>query len=307
MVHGVERDCLRMRDPYDVLGVPKGASADVIKAAYRKLAKKLHPDLNPGDKRIEDRFKEVSAAYDLLSDPAQRARYDRGEIDARGAERPRYRAHRAHAGSPGARQGGFQSPFGGGLDELFDELLRGEARAGAPGADARYSLTVGFLEAALGATKRITLPHGASLDVAIPAGTVDGATLRLKGQGTPAARGGPLGDAYVEIRVAPHPLFERRGNDVILELPIALQEAVLGAKIVVPTIEGEVSLTVPPGSNTGARLRLKGRGIKDQRTGRRGDQHVVLKVVLPDQPDRELRSFVERWGPKHRYDPRKKA
>jgi DnaJ-class molecular chaperone len=304
-----------MRDPYEVLGVSKKASDAEIKAAYRKLAKSLHPDLNPGNKKIEERFKEVSAAYDLLSDAEKKRRYDAGEIDAGGAERPQHTFYRTYA--DGRRGGKYrENPQGFGFEDLIHDLFRGGGGPGGMGADAgtraafkgqdvSYTLPVDFLDAARGGGQRLTLMGGKTLDVTIPAGIADGETLRLKGQG--AEGPGGAGDALIEIKVGRHPFFRRDGSDVHIDLPIGLHEAVLGAKIEVPTIDGRVTLTVKPGSNTGDRLRLKERGIKDRKTGKHGDQFVTLKIVLPDQPDDELKSFVERWAAKNRHDPRKKS
>jgi DnaJ-class molecular chaperone len=284
-----------MRDPYQVLGVSKTASADEIKKKYRQLAKKLHPDLNPGNAEAAAKFKDVSAAYDLLSDAEKRARFDRGEIDASGAERPDRQYYRAYAESPeGAKYG---SPFEG--DDLFSDLF-GRARGGREfkirGTDVSYVLPVDFIEAAAGAKKRVTMADGSVLDVNIPAGTEDRQTLRLKGQGQSGFGGADPGDAYIEIHVQPHAYFTRKDSDIHLELPISLGEAVLGGKITVPTIEGDVSMTIPKGSNTGTTLRLKGRGVLDRKSRQRGDQYVKLKVVLPDGSDPELTRFVESWN-----------
>jgi DnaJ-class molecular chaperone len=305
-----------MKDPYQTLGVARSASADEIKKAYRKLAKKLHPDLNPGNKKIEQEFKEVSAAYDLLSDADKRARFDRGEIDASGAERPGRGFYRSYAESgQGAkyRSGGAGDSFS--AEDIFSDLFgggfgdRGKSRGGPRmnirGADVSYAITADFVEATLGAKKRLTLTDGKTLDVTIPPGTEDGQTLRLKGQGLPGM-GGPAGDAFIEVKVQPHPFFTRQGNDIHLELPVSLPEAVLGASITVPTVDGKVSLKVPPDSNTGSVLRLRGKGVP-RRGGERGDQYVKLKVVLPDRPDAELTEFVERWSKKHGYDVRSRA
>jgi DnaJ-class molecular chaperone len=300
-----------MRDPYEVLGVPRNASAEDIKQSYRKLAKKLHPDLNPGNKKAEHSFKEVSAAYDLLSDPEKKARFDRGEIDASGAERqqPFYKAYAE--GEEGARYRRFdgdESPF---ADDLFADLFR--ARAGGRqtfrmrGADVSYSLEVDFLEAANGVTRRVTLADGKTLDVTIPPGTEDAQTLRLKGQGQPGMGGAPAGDAFIEIHVRPHPFFTRTGNDVHVELPVSLSEAVLGGSVNLATIDGKVALKIPAGSNSGTVLRLKGKGVLSQATRQRGDQLVKLTLMLPDRIDPELKEFVERWSQAHGYDPRSKA
>jgi DnaJ-class molecular chaperone len=296
-----------MKDPYDVIGVPRKASQEEIKKAYRKLAKKLHPDLNPGNKAVEQQFKEVSAAYDLLSDPEKRARFDRGEIDASGAERPERAYYRTYAqGREGAKYQEFGPDDEGFADDLFANLF-GQRRGGRTmrlrGADVTYVAPVDFTEAALGARKRLTLTDGKTLDVTIPPGTEDGQTLRLKGQGMPGTNGGPAGDAFIEVRVAPHPLFTREGNDVHIELPVSLPEAALGASVNVQTIDGTVALKVPPGSNTGTVLRLRGKGIPD-RAGQRGDQYVRLKVLLPERIDPELKEFLEQWSARHPYDVR---
>lgn len=308
-------------DPYQTLGVAKGATQDEIKTAYRKLARSLHPDLNPGNKQAEEQFKQVSAAYDLLSDQAKRARFDAGEIDASGAERPRY-SYRHYAEADGGRSKYGQSfHFGDNADDIFAELLRrrnkgrqagwdffngGEGGDEAPvkGGEAQYSLRVPFAEAAMGATKRITLPTGKSLDVKVPPGTKDGAVLRLKGQGNPGRNGGPSGDALIEIKVEPDAFFTRDGDDVLVTVPISLVEAVQGAKITVPTVDGKVAITVPAWTDSGTVLRLKGKGIPNG--SGRGDQLVTLKLVLPSEKNKELESFIKGWGAKHGYDPRAK-
>jgi len=297
--------------PYEIIGVAPSASADDIKKAYRKLAKKLHPDLNPGNKKVEQQFKELSAAYDLLSDAAKRARYDRGEIDASGAERPDRPFYRRYAeGRAGAKYQDFSIDEDSFVDDLFSNLFRQQQRRSERsmhlrGADVTYVAEVDFVEAAVGAKKRLMLTDGKTLDVTIPPGTEDGQTLRLKGQGLPGTGGGTAGDAYIEVKVAPHPVFTRQGNDVHVELPVTLPEAVLGATVTAPTIDGPVSLKVPPDSNTGSQLRLKGKGILDRASGRRGDQYVRLKVVLPDRTDPELRAFLEKWSAQHPYSVRR--
>lgn len=307
-----------MKDPYQVLGVARNAGDDEIKKVYRKLARELHPDLNPGDKKAEERFKEISAAYDFLSDPDKRRQFDSGEIDATGNPKRRTWRHPgagAGAGRGPGRGAGF-NPFGANVDEIFAEMMRRKERARKStfdddqpppgrGGDARHSLTVSFTEAATGTTKRVTLISGKTIDVRIPAGTTDGQALRLKGQGHPGLLGGATGDAYVDIKVEPHPFFVRRDKDILLDLPISVQEAVTGGKVTVPTVHGKVSVTVPAGSNTGAVLRLKGKGI-DTGSGTPGDQLVTLKVVLPDG-DAEFAKLVEKWGPRHGYDPRAKV
>ncbi|MGE5504901.1 MAG: DnaJ C-terminal domain-containing protein [Actinomycetota bacterium] len=296
-----------MKDPYQVLGVANTADAEAIKQAYRRLARTLHPDLNPGDAKAEERFKEVTAAYDFLSDPQTRARYDRGEIDPTGAAK---RSRWGRGAGAGAGRKGFS--FGDDVDDILSELLRrkekgraqahGHGRKPARGADIRHALTVTFAEAASGASKRVTLASGRTVEVKIPAGATEGQTLRLKGQGHPAPDGEP-GDAYIELHVADSPWFTRRDLDVLLDLPVSVQEAMLGGKVTVPTVDGRVALSIPAGSNTGTVLRLKGKGATGP-DGRRGDQLVTLKVVLPDG-DGEFRKLVEKWGPRHGYDPRK--
>ena len=299
-----------MKDPYQLLGVARDADQETIKKAFRKLAKKLHPDLNPGNKKVEQEFKEINAAYDLLSDPQKRARFDRGEIDASGAERPERSFYRAYAEGGGnakyreAEFGEFSAEDI--LSELFGRGRRNRQPPRMRGEDVSYTLTVSFVDAANGAKKRVTLADGKTLDVTIPPGTEHGQTLRLKGQGMPGVGGGPAGDAYVEIHVEPHAFFTRKDSNVHLEVPVTLPEAVLGASLTVPTVDGKVSIKVPPGSNTGTTLRLKGRGIVDRKSGQRGDQYVTLKVVLPERPDPELAQFLERWSATHGYDPRSK-
>ena len=302
-------------DLYSVLGVGKNTGQDEIKRRYRKLAKELHPDLNPDKPEVAERFKQVTAAYDILADPEKRGRYDRGEIDASGQERPQQRFYREYAEDPGATRFYAREGFSDdeGLRDLFEGLFGGRGGPGGPsagfrmrarGADVSYTLPVDFLDAAKGARRRVTVADGRTLELTIPAGVRDRQTLRLKGQGMPGFEGGPPGDAYVEIHIQPHPLFERKDGNIHLELPVSLAEAVLGGRIEVPTIDGPVSMTVPKGSNTGSTLRLRGRGIVDSATGQRGDQYVRLKVALPKSPDPELEEFVRRWSAAHPYDPR---
>jgi DnaJ-class molecular chaperone len=308
-----------MRDPYQILGVSKSAAADDIKKAYRRLAKELHPDNAAGN---EERFKEVSSAYAILSDPAKRGKYDRGEIDADGNERGGRERHGYKAYSSAGRPHGGGEEEGFSAEDFFSDLFgrkRGQrtgpgAGAGAGktgpkarGTDIAYSVSVSFTEAAVGAKRRINLSNGKSLDVTIPPGTEDQQKLRLKGQGLSGLGGGPAGDAIVEVLVEPHPHFRRDDGDIHLELPITLPEAVLGATIKVPTVGGAVALKIPPGSNTGAVLRLRGKGVVSQQDGKTGDQYVKLRVVLPDPPDSELVQFMERWAQKRSYDVRKKV
>ena len=305
--------------PYEVLGVNKDASADDIRKAYRKLAKQFHPDLNPGKPAAEARFKDISSAYDLLSDPGKRARYDRGEIDESGAERPRY-SYRPHA--EGA-QGWKYQPEGeidpADLEDLFAMFgrgggarsARGTGRTGEglqmPGADRHFSLTIDFVTAATGGKQRLALSPEEWLDVTIPPGIEEAQVLRLKGKGGPGFGGGPPGDALIEIHIEPHPWFRREGDDIHMELPVSLAEAVLGARVPVASLTGPVTMTIPKGSDTGTQLRLRGKGIHRKRRGAEttGDQYVTLKVVIGASGDPELEKFLEDWAKKHPTDPRR--
>jgi DnaJ-class molecular chaperone len=246
------RETALAADPYQVLGVNKDASQKDIQKAYRKLAKKLHPDLNPGNKKAEEEFKEVAAANDVLSDPPKRARFDRGEIDAFGAERPPqqqryYRDFAQGSAHPYTGDAGF-ADFAD-EDDILSRIFRheggGEGTFRMRGEDVQYHLALDFLDAANGGRKQLTLPDGSVLDVNIPAGTRDGQILRLRGKGRPGIGGGPPGDALIEIEVRPHPFFTRKGDDIHVELPISLAEAVLGGKVKVPTLSGAVTMNVP--------------------------------------------------------------
>ena len=296
--------------PYEVLGVKPDASADEIRKVYRKLAKEFHPDLNPGKPAAEERFKAVSGAYDLLSDPDKRARYDRGEIDESGAERPPRSYYRGYA--EGAEGRKYQ-PEGemdlGDLEDLFAAFgSGGRGRRGrgegfkARGGDRLFTLTIDFVQAATGGKQRLSIAPEEWLDVTIPPGINDGQVLRLRGKGGPGFGGGPAGDALIEVHVTPHPLFRRDGDNIQIELPVSLAEAVLGGRVAVPTVTGPVTMTIPKGSDTGTQLRLRGKGI--QRKNSPGDQYVTLKVVVGPSSDPELAEFLEKWAPRHPFDPR---
>jgi len=286
-------------DPYTVQGVKKDATQDAVQKAYRRLAKKLHPDLNPGNKEAEEQFKEVSAAYDLLGDADKRARFDRGEIDASGAERPQQRYYRdfADSASPYSNDAGYKD-FA--ADDILSQIFGAERHANIRmrGENAHYRLELDFLEAINGGKQQITLPNATTLDVNIPAGTRDGQILRLRGKGKTGIGGGPSGDALIQIGVRPHPIFTREGDNVHVDLSISLDEAVLGAKVKVPTPSGSVTMTVPKWSNTGTVLRLKGKGAA-RSDGGKGDELVTLKVVLPEKPDPELEKFIAQWRDSH--------
>ncbi|MDO6586548.1 J domain-containing protein [Salipiger sp. 1_MG-2023] len=303
-------------DPYDILGLAKTASADEIKSAYRKLARSCHPDLNPDDKAAEARFKAASQAYELLKDPETRAKFDRGDIDATGAERPDRQYYRDYAE---ASQNPYQSGRGfegfGDASDLFAEFMRQQGqRQGthggrhggfhAPGPDRRYALEVMFMDAVKGGTTRITLPDGDTLDVKIPQGVQDGQTIRLRGKGGPGMGDGPPGDALVTLTVKAHPVFRREGNDIIITLPITFDEAILGGKVEAPTIDGPVKLSIPKGASGGQILRLRGRGVKPAGQANAGDQRVELRIVAPEKIDSELAAFMQSWRKSHPYNPR---
>ncbi|MEM9617544.1 MAG: J domain-containing protein [Pseudomonadota bacterium] len=292
------------RNPYIVLGLAPTASDSEIRAAFRKLAKKYHPDRNPDDKKAEDKFKEISAAFDVIGDSDRRKKFDRGEIDEEGRERAHpFGQWSQRSGAGAGNSAGGYGPGGPTAGASFDDLsdifsdLFGARRQNAQamrGRDVRYRLEVDFLDAAAGAKKRVTMPDGKTLDIAIPPGLEDGQTLRLRGQGE-KGQGAHRGDVYVEVKVKPHALFERKGDDIHVEAPISLKEAVLGGKITVPTIAGDVSLTVPKNTSSGTVLRLRGRGVAKGKNGAAGDQFVKLKIMLPEGGDKELEEFVKNW------------
>jgi DnaJ-class molecular chaperone len=300
-------------DPYALLGVARTASQDEITRAFRKLAKELHPDVNPNNKAATERFKRVSAANEFLSDTERRRKYDRGEIDAAGEPRRTHQQHSTGGGRRGAA-GGSGDDFG--LGDIFEGMFGGprgaRARQAPPqsapfrGQDVRYTLEVDFLEAVGGAKKRVTLPEGGMLDLNVPEGVEDGSVLRLKGKGAAGLRGGEPGDALVEIKVRPNTEFRRVGDDVLSELPVSLDEAVLGSKIEVATVSGRIQLALPKGTSSGRVFRLKGKGCRNMATGRIGDQLITVRIVLPEVIDDSLAYFLSEWRQTHAYDPRGK-
>ncbi len=292
-------------DLYTVLGVAKGAQDDEIRRAYRKLAKELHPDVRPDDPAASDRFKRVTAAYDILGDATKRRRYDDGEIDSQGEPVRTYA--RSGAGWPNGFNGGVNGARDTGVTDIFSDLFGGRGARGPGlsmrGQDVRYTLEVDFMEAVGGAKKRVSLPDGGTLDLTVPEGVADGQVLRLKGKGTPGLRGGENGDALVEIHVRPHAKFKRIGNDILLELPITIDEAVLGGKIEVATISGRVSLQIPKGTSSGRIFRLKGKGVRGTNDVTMGDQLVTIRIVMPENVDESLSYFMAEWRQRNRYDP----
>jgi DnaJ-class molecular chaperone len=303
-------------DPYQVLGVPRTASADEIRKAFRKLAKANHPDTNPNNKAAEERFKQVSGAFDILGDATKKKKFDAGEIDADGRETMRgFGGGQGPWGPPpggggGARRG--ESFEGVDLGDILGEMFGGArgGRGGGPGAgfsvrgsDVRARLQVDLEDAIRGGKRRIAFSDGRTIDVTIPKGAQEGQTLRLKGQGAPG-RGG-AGDALIELTIAPHPIFRREGEVLVMDVPVTVYDAVLGGKAEAPTPDGPVTLTIPKGANTGTRLRLKGRGLTDAQ-GRRGDLFARLVVVLPDKPDAALEAFSETWKRERPYAPKRR-
>jgi DnaJ-class molecular chaperone len=300
-----------VKNPYEVLGVEKTATQDQIKSAYRKLAKKFHPDLNPGNDKAEEKFKEINMANDLVGDPTMRAKFDNGEIDASGAPKapPGY-------GYGGGRQGPFyhetqadggrySSGFDGADTDFFESIFRNSRRPkNFAGEDRNYRLEVDFRDAALGAEREITLPGGKKLSVKIPAGIETGKKLRFKGLGEPGVGTGPAGDAYVEISVRPSKVYQREGKNLLIEVPIGIHEAVLGAEIRVPTLDTAVMLKIPVGASTGTKLRVRGKGVGAIGVADRGDMIVTLKVVLPPTVDTDLQTAMEAWSKAHPYNPR---
>jgi DnaJ-class molecular chaperone len=321
-----------MRDPYDVLGVSKSASAADIKSAFRKLAKKLHPDANKHDPKAASRFAELNAAHEILGDVEKRKAFDRGEIDAEG--KPRFQGFEGFGAGPGGGFGGegvFETfSFGpggsqrsggrarggfGGFEDILKDVFSGGGRGGRGGhqfedeetqpahsGDLTAAVTITLAEAAKGTTRRVQLPTGKEVEVKIPAGLVEGQQIRLKGQGAAGARGRP-GDVLITVSVAPHPLFERAGSDLRLELPVTLYEAVLGGKVRVPTLDGAVELAIPAGTSAGRTFRLKGKGFPAKSST--GDLLATVRIMLPDGGDAELEELMRKWRDKRPYDPRK--
>lgn len=315
------------RDPYQELGVSRAATADEIRKAFRKLAKANHPDTNPGNKEAEERFKRVSAAFDIIGDPEKRKKFDAGEIDAEGRETFRGFGGGGGAGGPwgpppgggfGGRGGGYRSETFEGVDlgDILGEMFgggRGGRGGGAGGgfggfsqrgADVRAKLEIDLIDAIRGGKRRIAFSDGRTVDVTIPKGAQEGQTLRLRGQGAPG-RSGP-GDAFIELTIQPHPIFRREGEVLVMDLPVTLYDAVLGGKVEAPTPDGPVTLTIPKGSNTGAKLRLKGKGLTDAQ-GRRGDLFARLVVALPDAPDPALEMLAEDMRKSRPYTPRRRG
>ena len=324
-----------MRDPYEVLGVSKGAGEGEIKSAFRKLAKKLHPDANKHDPKAASRFAEINAAYEIVGDEDKRKAFDRGEIDAEG--KPRFQGFEGFGGHPGGggfrpgpggahfenfsfgpdgfqrRGGGGGGRFGGGgFEDILRNMFGGAARGGAQfepedfgqpitGQDLHASLTISLPDAAKGTKTRVHLPTGKDVEVKIPAGMLSGQTIRLKGQGWPSASGKP-GDALITVNVAPHPLFTPDGSDLRLDLPVTLYEASLGGKVRVPTLDGAVELAIPAGTSSGRTFRLKGKGLKTK--SGTGDLMATVRIVLPERADEEFKELMKSWRDKKPYDPR---
>ncbi len=313
-----------MRDPYEVLGVQRGASAAAIKSAYRKLAKKHHPDANKGDPKAANRFAEINSANEIIGDEDKRKQFDRGEIDADG--KPRFQGF--PGGGAGARggPGGFESynfrtgPGGGAggsfediLNSMFGNAARGGARGGRSGPfefdtggvgldlDLSVAMTVSLEESVNGGEKRVRLPTGRELNVKIPAGVASGQQIRLKGQGE-TAQGHPPGDLLITVTVAPHPFFKVDGIDLRIDLPVTLYEAVLGGKVRVPTLGSAVELSIPKNTSSGRTFRLKGKGLP--KAGATGDLYVITRIILPDGNDAELEALMQKWRDGHPYNPR---
>ena len=331
-----------MRDPYDVLGVQKNATPAAVRSAFRRLAKKLHPDVNKTDKAAVTKFAELNAAYEIVGDEDKRKAFDRGEIDAEG--KPRFQGFGGGGGrgpwggGGGAgqdsnfesftfgpdgfqrnggrgRSGGFRGGFGGGggIDDILKEML-GAGAAGrsrfepdefvgaAQSRDVTGTVAITLAEVLTGTSRRVQLPTGKEIDAKIPAGLADGQTIRLKGQGLPGP-GAAAGDALITVTIAEHPLFKRDGANLRLELPVTLYEAVLGGKVRVPTLDGAVELAIPPGTSSGRTLRVKGKGLPVKDGS--GDLYATIRIVLPERGDAELEELMKKWRDRKPYDPRR--
>ncbi|WP_426610628.1 DnaJ C-terminal domain-containing protein [Bradyrhizobium sp. McL0616] len=317
-----------MRDPYEVLGVPRSANAAAIKSAYRKLAKKHHPDSNKDDPKAAERFSEINSANEIIGDEDKRKQFDRGEIDADG--KPRFQGFPGGGGARGrAGPGGFESytfrgggagpgQGSGGFEDILNSMFGGGVRGARPGAgggaqfefdtggvgvdlDLNVAMTVSLEESVQGGEKRVRLPTGKELNVKIPVGVVEGQQIRLRGQGE-NAQGHPPGDLLITISIAPHPFFKFEGADLRIDLPVTLYEAVLGGKVRVPTLGNAVELSVPKNTSSGRTFRLKGKGLP--KSGGIGDLFVVIRIMLPDGNDAELEALMEKWRDQHPYNPR---
>jgi len=316
-----------MRDPYEVLGVPRSASAAAVKSAYRKLAKKHHPDSNKNDPKAAARFAEINSANEILGDEEKRKQFDRGEIDAEG--KPRFQGFpgggrgRGRAGPSGFENYTFRSGGAGGGTGAFEDILNsmfgggGGMRGGRAGSsspfefetggvgldlDLKVAMTVSLEEAIQGGEKRVRLPTGKELNIKIPAGVSSGQQIRLKGQGQ-SAPGQPPGDLLITVNFAPHPFFKVDGTDLRIDLPITLYEAVLGGKVRVPTLGNAVELSIPRNTSSARTFRLKGKGLP-KAGGGTGDLFITTKIMLPDGSDSDLEALMQKWRDRHPYHPR---